>query len=237
MSDNRSGTVTQDMERVFAPLRGLPRPPSVRPPAEARPPSAVPGGGRAAMAIVIAAAAGLVALSLARPDVPEAPALIVTPDVTRPAEPPAAVPVDRSEPVVSPAPEPAARPILRPAPRPSRTKVAERRNPEPPSERRTPKALSGRDADASPPERLLTCRNRSDKSACLDREVAEADGRLRSAYAAAAASGVPVADMRRVRGSWRRALSRAKKEPLVSIGTLDGLTATVNELPRAGPRP
>lgn len=102
-------------------------------------------------------------------------------------------------------------------------------------------SASGRDAraDASRAASAAVppCRDAADHGACFFLKVQDADRILRDAYAQASRSAMPVAELLKVRRAWKSALSRSRKEPLASIGTIEALTASLNQAGSAGTRP
>jgi len=230
--------VARDMERVFARFGGgsrrNPAAGAGSRPAQAPSPRRI-GRGTLVGAMTAAMIVGFLVAALLRPASPP-PASPTTSTPRAPATLPRA-----ATPAPSP-PRPGPEAEMAPA-RPAGAAQRAERRAEPSGKlaaaRATPATATKRESsDRTPPVRppvrpvdhpsdALPCQGTADQRRCLYEEVLRADRRLRRTYAAAATAGLSVADMRRARGSWKRALARSQREPLVSIGTLNGLDASL----------
>lgn len=135
-----------------------------------------------------------------------------------PALPPAPVPSPAPAPPTASRPVPAAVPEARPATR----AVARRSSPD-------RSAAASPIASREPAKDRDICHDAPDPDWCLYREVRIAGMRLRDAYESAMDFAIPVAEMRRVRRAWNRALERSPDDPVGTVRMLDALTAQLDE--------
>lgn len=231
--DSGSAAVARDMERVFAGLSIAARPASDRPDpgarAAAKPASS--GIGRLAwplLAAIIAIAA--IAFFLTRQETPLSPPQDAPERSAAIAAEPLSAPPTPSVRAASPAAPAASMTKLAPPEVSSRPRPVQVRAVAKPARPLAPKSekAGSAQARAATASGSPVCRGVPDRAGCFYRKVLAADRGVRQAYARAATAGVPIAELYRARGVWKSALSRSRRQPLVAIGTLEGLAADLS---------